>query len=443
MTDINEYFNELDEKAKLAYDCAKKAREKGYDPELRVDIPLAKGMAERVEALVSAAWPQLLGSGVAQRIIELEKQFSALDWRVALTIAAEVADAKFCQFPAKKEAIETGIRVGLAYITLGVIAAPLEGFIDITIKKTRDGKEYLAANYAGPIRAAGGTAAAVSVIIADYVRTKQGLAVFDPDEKEQKRYITEIQDYHERCTNLQYFPSEQELAFLVKHIPIQIDGDPTEIIEVSKYKDLPRVATNRVRGGMCLVLAEGIAQKAPKVFKNLDKWGKSFGLDQWVWLKEFLDLQKMIKAKVTSSKIEDNKPKPKILPNYTFIKDLVAGRPVLTYPLAHGGFRFKYGRSRTSGFAAQSIHPATMQVLFNYIATGTQLKLERPGKATVLSPCDTIEGPIVRLNNGDVILFENPAEAKKVRNDIAEILYLGDLLINYGDFSVNNHSLVQ
>ena len=41
-------------------------------------------------------------------------------------------------------------------------------------KKRMDGRgDYLCANFAGPIRNAGGTAAAVCVIIVDYVRKKK------------------------------------------------------------------------------------------------------------------------------------------------------------------------------------------------------------------------------------------------------------------------------
>jgi len=112
--------------------------------------------------------------------------------------------------------METGIRVGLAYITLGVISAPLEGFIELKIKKRRDGKEYLSAFYAGPIRAAGGTAEAFSVIIADYVRIKMGYYPYDPTAKEILRTAIEIRDYHDRVTNLQYVPSEEEITYLVE-----------------------------------------------------------------------------------------------------------------------------------------------------------------------------------------------------------------------------------
>jgi len=78
-------------------------------------------------------------------INELEKKYEPLDWRVALEIAKDVALEKFCKFETREEAIEAGIRVGFAYHTLGIVAAPLEGFVGIEIKKRKDGilKQHL------------------------------------------------------------------------------------------------------------------------------------------------------------------------------------------------------------------------------------------------------------------------------------------------------------
>ncbi|AJF61431.1 DNA polymerase II large subunit [archaeon GW2011_AR15] len=430
---MTEYFDRIDSGVLETYELAKKARELSFDPEQKVDIPIAKGVAQRVEGLISAVSPKILGSGVAQRIVQLEKKYGQLDWRVALKIAEEVAQDKFYRHESKLKAMETGIRVGLAYITLGVISAPLEGFIELKIKKRRDGKEYLSAFYAGPIRAAGGTAEAFSVIIADYVRIKMGYYPYDPTAKEILRTAIEIRDYHDRVTNLQYVPSEEEITYLVEHMPIEINGDPTEDFEVSNYKDLERVETNRIRGGICLVVAEGMAQKAKKIDKQLQIWGKEFGID-WGFLTEFLELQKKAKAKG-----EKTETKAKITPNYTFIEDLVAGRPVLSFPMRVGGLRLRYGRTRTTGLAAAAIHPRTMDILNNYIATGTQLKMERPGKAAAIVPCDSIDGPIVKIKDGSVLQLSS----NKVKTEeIDKILFLGDVLFNYGDFSENGHRLV-
>lgn len=434
---IEDYFTDIEKTVLKEYDIAGAARKLGHDPEKRVDSPLAKNMVERVEGLISAVAPQLIGSGVTDRMFELEKKYGVLDWRVSLVIAHEVAEQKFCEFKTKKEAMEVGIRTGFAYHTLGIVAAPLEGFIGLDIKKTNDGKEYFSVRFAGPIRGAGGTGASVCVLIADYVRKKMGYAPFDPDEKEIKRFHTELTDYHDRVTNLQYFPSEEECNFLAKHIPVQVDGDPTEKLDVSNFKDLPRVETNKIRGGLCLTFSM-IALKAPKLWKRLDKWNDEMGLD-WKFMQDFVKLQKKKKA---GSQKKSEGEKPKISPNKTFIVDLVAGRPVLTHPLAYGGFRLRYGRARTTGYSASAIHPATMILLDDFIAVGTQLKLERPGKAASMTSCDGIDGPTVLLESGEVKKIHSVEEANEIKADVKKILFLGDILFNLGDFSENGHTLV-
>lgn len=434
--DIENYFSELANQVQKAYDIAENARKKGYDPVPHIEIPLAKNMAERVEGLISAVIPQIINSGLSLRINELEKKYKKSDWRIALTIALEVSQEKFCKFKDKIEAMETGIRVGLAYLTLGIVSSPLEGFVQLKLKKRKDGKEYFCLMYSGPIRSAGGTAGAVSVILADYIRIKNGYEAYDPTDEEIKRMITEIHDYHERVTNLQYLPSEKEIEFLIKHLPVQIDGDPSEKIEVSNYKDLPRIETNQIRSGPCLVIGECVAQKGSKLWANMSKWKEDFSLENWFFLKDFLELQKKVKSKVKEG------AKGKIAPVYTFIEDLVAGRPVLTYPLAVGGFRLRYGRCRTSGYSAAAINPLTMAILDKYIAIGTQLKVERPGKAAALSACDTIEGPIVKLANGNVVKIKSSHDLSRINNDIKEILFLGDILFSYGDFFNRAHQLL-
>src|SRR3989338_5231576 len=395
---------------------------------------LHKNMAERVEGLVSVMAPQIINKGIPQRIKELEAKFGKLDWRVALSVSLEVAQEKFCKFATQKEAIETGIRIGIAYLTLGIFASPLEGFVELNIRKRQDGKENFALMYAGPIRSAGGTAGAVSVVLADYLRKSFGFEAYDPTEKEIRRMVTELYDYHERITNLQYLPSQKEIRFLVENLPVQIDGDASEEIEVSNYKDIERIESNRIRSGPCLVLGECVAQKAVKVWSQLKKWGTDFNLNNWEFLQEFARIQKEAKAKEKFSQ-------KGIVPIYTYIQDLVAGRPVLGHPSAVGGFRLRYGRSRLSGYSATSIHPATMIVLNKYLAIGTQLKVERPGKATAITICDSIEGPIVKIKDGSVIIMDTEQKAKQYSNSIKEILFMGDILISYGDFFNRAHTL--
>ncbi|MEK6807882.1 MAG: DNA polymerase II large subunit [Nanoarchaeota archaeon] len=432
---IQKYFDELQAKTNTIYEIATKARAKGHDPERVVDIPLASTVAQRVEALISSVASQLRGSGVAQRIVDLEKKHGPGDWRVALVVSRDVAQEKFCKFKDVREAIEVGIRVGFAYVTLGVVSAPLEGLVEIKLKKRKDGKEYLAMYFAGPIRGAGGTASAVSIIIADYVRRVFPIYDYDITDEEVKRYIVEIDDYCTKVAHRQYVPGPEELTLFMKNVGIEITGDPTEKYEVSQCKHLERVETDMIRGGMALVITEGPTLKAEKVWKQLSKWGKDFELERWNFMKDFIELKTRLHS--AGAKTDE-----KIKPIDSYLRDLVAGRPVFSYPLQPGGFRLRYGRSRLTGFASTAISPLTMQLLGGYVATGTQIKTERPGKATVFTPCDTLEAPIVKLKDGSVIRLETEKEARQLSDKIEKILFLGDILISFGDFSENGQRLV-
>ncbi|GAF73233.1 unnamed protein product, partial [marine sediment metagenome] len=75
------YFDMLDKDITRAYSLAEKARALGKDPENKVDIPVAKDLAERVQGLVSIICPQLAKSGLAEGIRELEKQYEKNDER--------------------------------------------------------------------------------------------------------------------------------------------------------------------------------------------------------------------------------------------------------------------------------------------------------------------------------------------------------------------------
>ena len=436
---ILEYFGNLDKEIERSYAIAEQARKKNLDPSEEVEIILAENMAERVEGLISTVAPQIKGSGMVEKIQELEKEFGTQDWRVAFRIAEEVALQNICKFEDKKEAIEVGLRVGLAYITVGVVSSPLEGFVRLDLKKRKDnGKEYFGLYFSGPIRSAGTTATCIFVALSDYVRRKTGYAEYDPTENEINRYVMELRDFHERITNLQYFPSEEEVRFMMKHLPVQICGDASEKFEVSNYKDLDRFESNYLSNGICLVTAEGLTQKGEKFWKKFSNWNKDFEMKDWKWMDDFVTLQKKMK-----SKGEKGDKDEKILPDYTFIKDLVAGRPILSHPMAKGGLRLRYGRSRLSGLSSASMHPATMVILNEFIGNGTQLKMERPGKATTLGMCDSIEGPIVKLKNGNVMFLNNEEEARKYTKAVKEIIFLGDILVNYGDFFDRGHKLVK
>jgi len=427
----NQYFIDLEKDVKKIYNLSSEARAKGLDPVNKVEIPLARSLAEKVVGLISTIYPQMEGTGIANRILDLEKEYGKLNMAVTFKIAEEVAKQKFCQFASLLEAIDAGIRIGFAYTTLGVVSSPIEGYTGLTLGKTRDGKDYFIVSFSGPIRSAGTTASCVVLMLIDYLRELFGYAKYDPTEDEIKRYVTENYDYHEYITNLQYLPTEEEAAFLAKNLPIQIAGDPTEKIEVSNYKNLARVDTNFIRGGMCLIFSEGLAQKAKKGIRLLkDVKSKGFASTGWDFLDDYVKLHE----KRDTGKTDDSP---------TYIKDLVAGRPVFGHPSRSGAFRFRYGRSRVSGFSATSMHPATMAITDNFIAIGTQLKIEKPTKGCVVTPCDSIDGPIVKLFSGSVRKPKTREEARKLYPDVEEIIYLGDILFPFSDVANRNSVLIR
>jgi DNA polymerase II large subunit len=426
--ETKDYFESLGKSIKKNYSIAEKARAKGLDLVDSVEVPLALTMAEKVIKLIATVYPQLNKQPLIDRLLELERQYGALEPMVSFKIAEEIAKEKFCKFETELEAMDAGIRVGFAYTTLGVVSSPIEGYTGIQTGKTQTGETYLKAFFSGPIRSAGTTASCVVLMLIDYIRQMFGYARYDPTEKECKRAVTELYDYHERVTNLQYCPTKEEMMFLAKNCPIQVAGDPTEKREVSNFKDLSRVETNFIRGGYCLIMGEGLAQKAAKGLRLLKKCQKEgFKVYDWEWLDDYVELHEQR----TVGKAGDDSP--------TYIKDLVAGRPVFGHP--ERGFRFRYGRGRVAGFSAISVHPATMAITDDFIATGTQLKIEKPTKGCVTTPCDLIDGPIVKFKNGSVKKLKDYEEAKQIYEEVEEIIYLGDMLFPLGDV-INRNSVL-
>ncbi|WP_406657838.1 DNA polymerase II large subunit [Methanolobus sp. ZRKC2] len=415
------YFEGLESKLRQEIEIANRARSKGKDPKPSIEIPLAKDLADRVENLIGV-------KGVAEQIRKFEETMSREEG--ALAIGKAVAEGVVGEFPSKAAAIEAAIRVSVAMLTEGVVAAPIEGIDRVDLDKNDDGTEFIRIYYSGPIRSAGGTAQALSVLVGDYVRRAVGIDRYKPRKEEVERYVEEILLYR-RVATLQYTPTEAEIRLIVENCPICIDGEPTEAEEVEGHRNLERVPTNRIRGGMALVLAEGLALKAPKVQKHV----KKLEMDGW----ELLD--KLISG--TKSSGGDSKEESKgVKPKEKYLADLIAGRPVFSHPMRPGGFRLRYGRSRNTSFAAAGISPASMFLLDSFIVAGTQLKVERPGKAAGMAPVDSLEGPTVRLNSGDVIRVDDEELALEIYSEIEHIIDIGEILINYGDFLENNHPLV-
>ncbi len=410
-----QYLESLKNELNKLHSIASEARKLGFDPADEVEIKIAKDVASRVEALVGPP-------GISKIIREMEANGMSRE-DIAFALAAKISKGEIIDANTEKR-IEQAVRTSVGILTEGMLVAPTEGISKLKIKTNPDGTNYVAIYFTGPIRSAGGTVAALAVVLADYARRTVGIGDYRATDGEIERYVEEINAYEARILHLQFKPNDNDVRWIMKNCPICIDGDPTEDIEISVYRDLPRLETNKIRGGIPLVICEGIAQKSTKVYKT----SKKFGLG-WDWL------EKLIKIKRKESTIE-------LKPEWTYLDGLVAGRPVFAYPMAKGGFRLRYGKSRTNGLMAKNIHPATMVLLNDFVAIGTHVKVERPGKGAVLSGCDEIECPIVKLKNGSVTKVWNAEKAKELLPNIEKVLFLGDMLITFGDFLKSGHPLM-
>ena len=439
------YFRRLESRLDEAMAVASDARKRGGDPTDEVEIPIAKDMADRVENILGIP-------GVAERVREMEEDPDRSREEAALELATDFANGDVGDYDTKAGTVEGAVRTAVALLTEGVVAAPIEGIDRVEVLENDDGTEFVRVFYAGPIRSAGGTAQALSVLVADYTRTLVGIDRYKPRDDEVERYVEEIGLYDSE-TGLQYTPKDKETRFITQNVPVMLDGEATGDEEVDGYRDLERVDTNSARGGMCLVLGEGIAQKAPKIKRYTSQ------LDEvdWPWLDDLIDgtIAKEEEADGDASEeaeaeVPDDEGAPvpagptgpkRPEPATKFLRDLIAGRPVFGHPSRPGGFRLRYGRSRNHGFATAGVHPATMHLVDDFLATGTQIKTERPGKAAGVVPVDSIEGPTVKLATGEVRRIDDPEEAKRVRNGVDAILDLGEYLVNFGEFVENNHPL--
>jgi len=392
------------------HELAKLARSKGLDPSLETESHIAKDVAERVEKSVGPP-------GIAERIRELSSIIPREE--VAIKIAEQIARARFSS--EGEAAAEQAIRTASAILDEGVTAAPLQGINTVKVKTNPDKTRYLALYFAGPIRSAGGTEMGLTVVVADYVRQIVGLSRYKATDIDAKRFVEELRLYEREVARFQYKVPDVELFNAIMKVPVEISGVETDSVEVSSYRNVPRIETNRVRGGALRVVNDGLIGRSQKVLKIVER----LTLSGWDWLRD----------------LHQPSPDAEEVRELRFMEDVVAGRPIFSFPGVPGGFRLRYGRTRATGMAAVGIHPATMVVLDNFPATGTQFRVERPGKAGIITPVDTIEPPIVKLSDGSVVRVETIEQARQVRKSIESILFLGDLLVSFGEFLENNRPL--
>ncbi len=423
--EMENYQQWMDERTEDAYRIAEKARAQNLDHKPFVEIPRAADLAGRTEKLLV----EYLGEyEVAQDIRNmLDKNDRET---TSMLMAQSVARGFRDEGHDLVTAIDVGLRVGLAILTEAVLVAPLEGISEVRLLNNLDGSQFVSVHFAGPIRAAGGTAQALAVLIADMIRIELNVGRYQPTDPEVERVKEEFGLYR---GNLQYRPSPEEIDEIVRACPVMINGESTEKIECSGYGNVRNIDEARIRGGVLLVIGEGMCLKAPKIRKHTER----MKIAGWDFISKFAEKDKPQEDE------DENKFKSRLTEPITkFMNDIIAGRPVFGSPQEPGGFRLRYGRARPSGLAAASVNPACMLAMDDFITIGTQMKIERPGKACAITPSDHTDGPWVVLKDGRFTRCDDVASFRSIESDIATIWDNGEIVIGYGEFMENNKNLV-
>src|SRR5487761_257877 len=409
------YQDTIYQELERQYKICNSVKDQGLDPSTAIESAIATDLPDRVA--------KLLQIPIADRLRSLlEEQRTE---QVALSMAKEVASGKY-SVPEGQSHAEAAVRIGLAIVTDGVTVAPLQGVSAVRVKQNDNHSEYLSVEFAGPIRSAGGTESAFTLVIADQVRKALGLEKYNANafQDEPSRFVEELRIYERDVGSFQYRISDQDIRKAVSNLPVEIDGVWTDNYEVVIHRDMRRISTNKVRGGALRVLNDGVVGKSKKMLKLLGE----LGVNDWEWLSELSGgkQQGSDETKASSSHFDE----------------VISGRPVLSMPGHIGGFRLRYGRAINTGIHAVGIHPTVAAILGYPIVTGTQIKMDMPGKAASVAFVDTLETPIVKLKNGTVVRVKDVEHATTLASQLESIVYLGDILISYGDFLENNVRLL-
>ncbi|MDG6964730.1 MAG: DNA polymerase II large subunit [Nitrososphaerota archaeon] len=413
---LDSYYRDILSQYQAAHRTASAARLVGHDPVGVVESKTVFDLADRVNQMLRLDQFE----GLVDRLRELLHTTSKE--RAALTISQEIALGKFGVLE-RHEALSYGVRAGLAVMTDGVTVAPLEGISGVTIKQNDDNSDYASVSYAGPMRSAGGTEAGFSLVIADATAKKLGLSNYRARQEEIDRFAEELRIYERDVGNFQYKVTDDDIRRAISNLPVEIDGIETDPVEVVVHRNLKRVATDRLRGGALRVLNDGVIGRAHKLSKKLS----SLNITGWEFLAQ-------IKGGTQQTTNETEKAG-------AHFEEVISGRAVLSMPRSKGGFRLRYGRSINTGLSTIGIHPAVATLLDYPVVTGTQVKVDLPGKAATIAFVDSIEGPTILTKDGSVVRVNTVAQAEEIHDALSKVIDLGDVLISYGDFLENNKPL--
>ena len=121
-SEVESYQEWLDLRTQEVYDIALQAKAKGLDFSTEIEIPRAADLASRTEKLLEEYLKGLeIESDLRAILLKTDRESASIQ------IAVSVAKRMYERDGDLREAIDCGLRVGLAVLTEAVLVAPLDG----------------------------------------------------------------------------------------------------------------------------------------------------------------------------------------------------------------------------------------------------------------------------------------------------------------------------
>src|SRR3990170_5256819 len=283
-----DYYTKISNEVFSTFEKAAAAKSTLADSSGMVEPKIAFDLADRVSKMHEIDVTDNLRALIQKTTKEL----------AALTLSEEIALGKYSGPDATlEEKLDLAVRVGLAIVTEGVTVAPLQGIHEVKIKKNKDYSEYLSVSIAGPMRSAGGTESAVTILIADHVRKAVGLSKYQANcfDDETGRFIEELRVYEREAQgSFQFHVLDDDVTTVISNLPVELDGVDTDPYEVVNHRNMVRINTDRVRGGALRVLNDGLIGRSKKLLKRIEL----YNLDGWQWLND-------LKGAIQTRELED------------------------------------------------------------------------------------------------------------------------------------------
>jgi DNA polymerase II large subunit len=394
-----------------AYDAAIAARNKCRDSEGMPESQEVCDIGDRLQAVTGI-------HGIAEQFRKYDLSLPSL--QTALKVSEDIALGHF-GFLEREEILNLAARAALSVVTSAVSFVPSENITKIVVKKNGDGTSYPAIIFG---RIAGNISplqAACLLLVIDHVRLILGLSKYHVNsmgDDEVARFVEEARTYEREVGSFQFRFNDDDLRLALRNLAIEIDGYPTEDVEVVANRGLTRIGTDKLRGGALQVLVDGLLGRSSRLLEMALR----FQIPEWDWLSNVKSGKRVLEPDDAQTYILNAKP----------------GKPVLSLPNRPGGFRLRYGRGPNTGFGCLGFHPALLELLGSPLTTGTQIKTSIASRSGSTAVVSSLEPPIVRLRTGELRRVESVDDAKSLHEQVDKVIHLGDILVSPDDFHMGD-----